>query len=83
MSNATRIAVSAAAALALAAPASQARPAVEAPTYDTIPATPATTSHPGFDWGDAAIGGGAVLGLVALMSAGAAVTVRARTTPAR
>ena len=80
MSNATRIVASAATALALAAPAAQARPAVEAPTYDTAPVV---TSHSGFDWGDAAIGGGAVLGLVALMSAGAAVTVRARTTPAR
>ena len=85
MSNATRIVASAAAALALAAPAARARPAVEAPDHNSPasiaePSTPVTT---GFDWGDAAVGGGAVFALVALFSAGAAVTVRARTAPTR
>lgn len=37
----------------------------------------------GFDWGDAAIGAGGVLGLVVLFSAGAAVTARARALPTR
>ena len=85
MSNATRIVAATAGALALAAPASQARPAVEAPNHNSPasiaePPTPVTT---GFDWGDAAVGGGAVFALVALFSAGAAVAVRARTAPTR
>lgn len=85
MSNATRIVASAATALALAAPASQARPAVEAPNHDSPAsiAEPGTPVSTGFDWGDAAVGGGAVFALVALFSAGAAVTVRARATTAR
>jgi hypothetical protein len=88
MSNATRIVATAATALALAAPTAIARPAVEAPTHDSpasveAPAAPAPTSSNGFDWGDAAIGAGGVLGLVVLFSAGAAVTARARALPTR
>jgi hypothetical protein len=60
-----RIAVTAAAAAALAAPAAQARP-VDAPT-----------SHDGFEWSDPALGGGtgAAVGFVLLIG-GAAWTVR-------
>jgi hypothetical protein len=36
---------------------------------------------PGFDWGDAGIGGAAVLGTVLLAAAGAAVAVRRRQSP--
>ena len=87
MSNTTRIVATAATALALAAPAAVARPAVEAPTHDSpayveAPTAPAASSD-GFDWGDAAIGAGGVLGLVVLFSAGAAVTARARALPTR
>ena len=85
MSNATRIVASAAVALALAVPAADARPAIDAPDHDSpaqiaAPSTPVTT---GFDWGDAAVGGGAVFALVALLSGGAAVAIRARTAPTR
>jgi hypothetical protein len=88
MTNATRIVATAATALALAAPTAVARPAVEAPTHDSpayveAPAAPAPTSSSGFDWGDAAIGAGGVLGLVVLFSAGAAVAGRARALPTR
>lgn len=37
---------------------------------------------PGFDWGDAGIGGAAVLGTVLLAAAGAAVAIRRRQSPA-
>ena len=42
----------------------------------------ARPSAPGFDWGDAAIGGAAVLGTVLLAAAGAAVAARRRQSPA-
>ena len=88
MSNATRIVATAATALALAAPTAGARPATEAPNHNSpgtveAPAPGATPSSNGFDWGDAAIGAGGVLGLVVLFSAGAAVTGRARVQPTR
>jgi hypothetical protein len=88
MSNATRIVATAATALALAAPVAGARPATDAPNHNSAayieaPTAPVAESQGGFQWDDAAIGGGAVLGLVALFSAGAAVTVRARTASTR
>jgi len=42
----------------------------------------ARPAAPGFDWGDAGIGGAAVLGTVLLAAAGAAVAVRRRQSPA-
>jgi hypothetical protein len=41
----------------------------------------ARPAAPGFDWGDAGIGGAAVLGTVLLAAAGAAVAVRRRQSP--
>jgi hypothetical protein len=41
----------------------------------------ARPSAPGFDWGDAGIGGAAVLGTVLLAAAGAAVALRRRQSP--
>jgi hypothetical protein len=41
----------------------------------------ARPAAPGFDWGDAGIGGAAVLGTVLLAAAGAAVVVRRRQSP--
>ena len=88
MSKSTRILASSAAALALAVPAASARPAVEAPTHDSpayveAPAAPAQPSSDGFSWGSAAIGAGGLAGLVALFSAGAVATGRARMQPTR
>ncbi len=42
----------------------------------------AQPAAPGFDWGDAGIGGAAVLGMVLLAAAGGAVAVRRRQSPA-
>jgi hypothetical protein len=83
MSKSSRILAPAAAALALAAAPAHARPAVEAPNHNTpvpavAPAASAQPSSDGFDWGSAAIGAGGVAGLVALLSAGVAVTARVR-----
>ena len=83
MSKSSRILVPAVAALALAAPVAQARPAVEAPSHNSVPqvaapATPVQHSGDGFDWGSAAIGAGGVVGLIALLSAGAGVAGRTR-----
>ena len=66
-----RIALTAAAAAALAAPAAQATPVDRPP------------SHEGFEWSDAALGGGAgtALGFVLLVG-GAAWTVRPAGAPA-
>jgi hypothetical protein len=91
MSNATRIVATAATALALATPVAGATPAKDAPNHNSpgsiaAPAAqPTTAASPSgsFDWGDAAIGAGGVLGLIVLFSAGAAVTGRVRTVPTR
>ena len=82
MSKSARILAPAAAALALAAPIAQARPAVEAPNHNSsaqaaAPAAPVQSSD-GFDWGSAAIGAGGVAGFVALLSAVAVVVGRVR-----
>jgi hypothetical protein len=83
MTNRSRI-LAPTAALALAVPVAHARPAVEAPNHNSAasfvaPAAPsASSSSDGFDWGSAAIGAGGVAGVVALLSAGAAVTGRTR-----
>ena len=83
MSKSTRLLAPAVAALALAAPAAHALPAIDAPNHNsspqvTAPATPAQPSADGFDWGSASIGAGGVAGLIALLTAGAAVTGRPR-----
>jgi hypothetical protein len=83
MTISTRILAPAAAALALAAPVAHDRPAVEPPTHNSpAPVVAPVASSPspsdGFDWGSAAIGAGGVAGLVALLSAGFAVTIRTR-----
>jgi hypothetical protein len=83
MSKSVRIFTSAAAALALAAPAATARPATEAPNHNSsayVEEQPAVAPHSsdGFDCGSAAIGAGGVAGLIALFSAGVAVTGRVR-----
>ena len=88
MSKSTRILASSAAALALAAPATQARPAIEAPdhnstSYVEAPALTAKPSADGFSWGSAAIGAGGIAGIVALVSFGAAATGRVRVVPTR
>ena len=76
MSNATRIVAPAATALALAAPAAQARPAVEAPNHNSpaYVAAPTRRASPTASTGATPRSArGGVLGLVALFSAGAAV----------
>jgi hypothetical protein len=83
MSKSARILAPAAAALALAAPIAQARPAVDVPTGNSpvqfvSPAPAMQPSADGFDWGSAAIGAGGVAGLVALLSAGAVAVGRVR-----
>jgi hypothetical protein len=84
MTNRSHILASTAAMLALAAPVAHARPAVEAPAHNSpapfvAPVAPgASSSSDGFDWSSAAIGAGGVAGLVALLSAGFAVTIRTR-----
>jgi hypothetical protein len=83
MTISTRILAPAAAALALAAPVAHARPAVEAPNHNSpapavAPVAGSASRSDGFDWSSAAIGAGGVAGLVALFSAGFAVTVRTR-----
>jgi hypothetical protein len=83
MSKSARLIAPAAAALALAAPAAQGRPPIDAPSHNspvrvTAPATPAQHSADGFDWGSAAIGAGGVTGLIALLSVGAAAAWRVR-----
>jgi hypothetical protein len=83
MPKSTRILAPAVAALALAAAPAHARPAIEAPNHNSAPqvAAPVTPPQPsadGFDWGSAAIGAGGAAGIVALLSAGALVTGRAR-----
>ena len=80
MSKSTRLLAPAVAALALAAPAAHALPAIEAPNHNSPVqiAAPAQPSADGFDWGSAAIGAGGVAGLIALLTAGAAVTGRPR-----
>jgi hypothetical protein len=83
MSKSPRILAPAAAALALAAAPAHAMPAIDAPNHNSAPqvaapATPVQHSGDGFDWGSAAIGAGGAAGLVALLSAGALVTGRAR-----
>jgi hypothetical protein len=85
MSKSVRIVASAAAALALAAPAAGARPAVEAPNHNSpgYIEKPAAPSSDGFSWGSAAIGAGGVAGLIVLFSAGAAATGRVRVLPTR
>jgi hypothetical protein len=88
MSKSIRIVTAAAAALALAAPAANARPAIDAPNHNSAgyveqPAVPANPSSDGFDWGSAAIGAGGVAGLIVLFSAGAAATGRVRVLPTR
>ncbi len=74
-------------ALALAAPAAHATPITDAPVHNTAPiaalhvassSTTAQTSSRSFDWGSAAIGGGGVLVLVALITAGLAMAGRTR-----
>jgi hypothetical protein len=77
----SRVLAPAAVALALAAPAAHARPAVDVATHNSPLPAAAPRVQPasdGFDWGSAAIGAGGVAGLVALLSAGAAVTGRVR-----
>jgi hypothetical protein len=83
MSKSSRILAPAAAALALAVPAAQARPAIDPPNHNSpagafVTAPRAQPLSDGFDWGSAAIGAGGVAGLIALLSAGAAVTGRVR-----
>jgi hypothetical protein len=83
MTNLTRILAPVAATLALAAAPAHARPAVEAPNHNsqapaTAPAPSANPSSDGFDWGSAAIGAGGAAGILALLSAGVAVTARIR-----
>ena len=80
-------------ALMSGAPAALAVPAIDAPVHNSAPAAAsgiplasgaaASSSGTSFDWGSAAVGGGGVLLLVALISAGVAVTGRARVTTTR
>jgi hypothetical protein len=83
MPKSARILAPAAAALALAAPIAQARPAIDPPSHNSsahvaAPFAPSQPSADGFDWGSAAIGAGGAAGLVALLSAGAVVVGRVR-----
>jgi hypothetical protein len=83
MSKSPRILAPAVAALALAAPNAQARPAIDGPNHNSAvhaaaPAAPVQPSADGFDWGSAAIGAGGAATLVALLSAGAAAAWRVR-----
>jgi hypothetical protein len=83
MPKSARILAPAAAALALAAPIAQARPAIDPPSHNSsaqaaAPVAPSQPSADGFDWGSAAIGAGGAAGLVALLSAGAVVVGRVR-----
>lgn len=79
-------------ALALAAPAAPAMPMLDAPTHDsTVIAAPrvassdatSATSSTSFEWASAAVGAGGLLVLLVLISAGLAVTGRARVTTTR
>jgi hypothetical protein len=84
MFKSSRILAPAVAALALAAPAAQAHPAVDAPNHNSAApelVAPMPSVQPraeGFDWGSAAIGAGGVAGLVALLTAGTVVVGRNR-----
>jgi len=82
MSKSARILTPAVAAIALAAPNAQARPAIDVPNHHgavaAAPAAPVQPSADGFDWGSAAIGAGGAATLVALLSAGAAAAWRVR-----
>ena len=94
MSNAVRILgpVAVTLALALAAPAAPARPMIDAPTHNSAAIevsrlvssdAASSTSSTSFDWASAAVGAGGALVLVVLISAGLAVTGRARVTTTR
>jgi hypothetical protein len=88
MQKSARILAPAIAALAFAAPAAHAMPAIDAPNHNspaavTAPVATAASSDDGFDLGSAAIGAGSLAGLIALLSAGAAATGRVRLPSAR
>jgi hypothetical protein len=88
MQKSARILAPTIAALALAAPAAHATPAIDAPNHNspapvTAPVAAPASSADGFDLGSAAIGAGSLAGLIALLSAGAAVTGRVRVSSAR
>ena len=75
--------VTAGTALVLSAPVAHARPASDPVVHGTAtrvaaPAASASSHDPGFDWGSAAVGAGGATGLFVLLSAGAAVAIRAR-----
>ena len=86
-SRRARIAAGSLAIAALAAPAAQARPALDAPVGQHEPQRSAVvvTSTPdgGFDWGSAGIGAAAGAGLVLVGAGSFALTYRGRVRPAR
>ena len=83
----TRIAATSLAIAALAAPAAQARPALDPPAGHHQPERSAvvvtSTSDGGFDWGSAGIGAAAGVGLVLVGAGSFAVTHRGRVRMAR
>jgi hypothetical protein len=88
MRRSARILAPTVAALAFAAPAAHATPAIDAPNHNSpapvvTPVAAPTSSSDGFDWGSAAIGAGGLAGLIALLSTGVAVTGRVRVSSAR
>jgi hypothetical protein len=86
-SRRTRIAAASLAIAALAAPAAQARPALDAPVPHHEPQRSAmvVTSTPdgGFDWGSAGVGAAAGAGLVLVGAGGFALSYRGRVRLAR
>ena len=83
----TRTAAVALAVAALAAPAAQARPALDAPVGQHAPQRSAvvvtSTSDGGFDWGSAGIGAAAGAGLVLVGAGSFALSYRGRVRLAR
>jgi hypothetical protein len=83
----TRVAATSLAVVALAAPAAQARPALDPPVghhqpqHSAVVVTPA--SNGGFDWGTAGIGAAAGAGLVLVGAGSFALTYRGRVRVAR
>lgn len=81
-SRRTRIAATCLAISALAAPAAQARPALDPPVAHHAPQRPAvvvtSSARGGFDWGSAGIGAAAGAGLVLVGAGSFALTHRGR-----
>lgn len=82
-SRRTRIAATWLAITALAAPAAQARPALDAPGGHPEPVVVTSSPSSGFDWGSAGIGAAAGAGIVLVGAGSFALTYRGRVRVAR